>query len=154
MYRPNYRPTPPQHWHPHRGAPVINGILGLRFGVSFYSALDYLYHNGYSVDGYGNNIVYLRNVPVMNYIWTDGALYYGDRGFDVSSFYYTTPYYDMTRYNAVYANLVAQFGAPVAYNNGGRQLTTTWFGGNAGYVTLTYGPADFGRFMTTLTFGL
>lgn len=78
--RPHYRPTPPPAWRPRRGLPVIRGILGLTFGAAFNVSLDYLYNSGYTVDGYGNNIVYLRNVPAMNYIWTDGALYYGNGG--------------------------------------------------------------------------
>lgn len=152
--RPHYRPTPPPAWRPRRGLPVIRGILGLTFGAAFNVSLDYLYNSGYTVDGYGNNIVYLRNVPAMNYIWTDGALYYGNRGLDASSFYYSTPVYDLSRYNAVYSTLVNTYGVPVSVNNSGGMMTSTWFGGNNGYITLSFGAGTAGRFLTTLTLGL
>lgn len=151
--RPSYRPVPPPAWRPRHGLPVIRGILGLTFGSALGVSLDYLYGNGYVVDGYSNDIVFLRNVPALNYIWTDGALYYGSRGFDVSSFYYSTPAYDMSRYNGCYSALTTTYGAPVSVNNSGGVLTATWFGGNSGYVTLSYGSSS-GRFLTTLTFGI
>ncbi len=157
MYRPHYRPTPPPRWRPARGIPAIRGILGITFGTGISISLDYLYNSGYIVDGYANDVVYLRNVNQLNYIWTDAALYYGNRGLDASSFYYATPYYDMTRYNAVYNNLVALYGTPVAVNTAG-QLGATWFGGNQGYITLSFGASNVAggalRYLTTLTFGL
>lgn len=126
----------------------------MTFGVAFNASLDYLLNAGYVVDGYGNNIVYLRNVPVMNYMWTDGALYYGNGGLDASSFYYSTPYYDPARYNSVYSALVNTYGVPVMNSNAGGVLSSTWFGGNNGYVTLTLGAGTGGRFLTTLSFGM
>lgn len=157
MYRPHYRPTPPPRWRPARGIPAIRGILGITFGTGISISLDYLYNSGFIVDGYANDVVYLRNVNQLNYIWTDAALYYGNRGLDASSFYYATPYYDMTRYNAVYNNLVALYGTPVAINTAG-QLGATWFGGNQGYITLSFGANNVAggalRYLTTLTFGL
>jgi len=157
MYRPHYRPTPPPRWRPARGIPAIRGILGITFGTGISISLDYLYNSGFIVDGYANDVVYLRNVNQLNYIWTDAALYYGNRGLDASSFYYATPYYDMTRYNAVYNNLVALYGTPVAINTAG-QLGATWFGGNQGYITLSFGASNVAggalRYLTTLTFGL
>ncbi len=154
MVRPHYRPVPPPAWRPHRGVPVIRGILGLSFGVAIGTSLDYLYNSGYSVDGYANDIVYLRNVPALNYVWTDAALYYGSRGLDASSFYYSTSVYDMSRYNSVYSDLVSTYGVPVSVNNAGGLLTSTWFGGNRGYITLSFGSGSAGRFLTTLTLGL
>ncbi|MCM1522220.1 MAG: hypothetical protein NC039_06165 [Muribaculaceae bacterium] len=154
MMRPHYRPVPPPSWRPGRGIPVIRGILGLTFGTAIGVSLDYLYSNGYTVDGYTNDVVYLRNVPALNLIWTDGALYYGPSGLDVSTFYYSTPTRDVTRYNRCYNSLVATYGVPVSVNNTGATVTTTWFGGNNGYITLSFGAADTGRFLTTLTFGL
>lgn len=157
MYRPHYRPTPPPRWRPARGIPAIHGILGLTFGTAINLSLDFLYNSGYVVDGYSNDVVYLRNVNQLNYIWTDAALYYGSNGLDASSFYYATPYYDMTRYNAVYNNLVALYGQPVSINSAG-QLGATWFGGNQGYITLSFGANNVSggalRYLTTLTFGL
>ena len=154
MHRPHYRPTPPPQWRPRRGLPVVRGILGLTFGTTLGLSLDYLYNSGYTVDGYANDVVYLRNVNALNYIWTDAALYYGTNGFDASSFYYASPYYDMGRYNSVYNTLVATYGAPISRNNG----VATWFGGNNGYITLSFGASNVAggalRYLTTLTFGL
>ena len=152
--RPHYRPTPPPSWRPRRGIPVIRGILGLSFGSAIGISLDYLYNNGYVVDGYTNDIVYLRNVPALNYMWTDGALYYGPSGLDVSSFYYSTPGYDLARYNNCYNALVSSYGVPVSVNNAGGSMSATWFGGQGGYITLSFGSGTAGRFLTTLTFGL
>lgn len=152
MTRP-YRPVPSRSWRPVAGVPVIRGILGLVFGAAFGVSLDYLYANGYNVDGYGNNIVYLRNVPALNLIWTDGALYYGANGLDASTFYYTTPARDLARYNQCYNSLVATYGVPVVVNNVGATLSSTWYGGGNGYITLSFGTQSTGRFLTSLTFG-
>lgn len=154
MVRPVARPLPPPSWRPRAGVPVIRGILGLTFGVAINASLDYLYNSGYSVDGYGNDIVYLRNVPALNYVWTDGALYYGAGGLDASSFYYSTPYYDLSRYNNVYRNLVATYGSPVSTGNASGIMTSTWFGGNNGYISLSFGAGSGGRYLTTLTMGM
>lgn len=156
---PFSRPLPPPPgWHPRPGIPVINGILGLTFGAGIGISLDYLFSNGYTIDGYGNDMIYLRNVPALNYMWTDATLYYGNGGgFDGSSFYYSTPYYDLARYNAVYNTLVGTYGMPVAVNNGGGMFLSTWYGGNNGFVTLRFNAqATVGgsvRYFTTLSFG-
>ena len=157
IHRPHYRPMPPRGWRPARPLPIIRGILGLTFGTAINLSLDYLFNNGYTVDGYTNDIVYLRNVPALNYIWTDAALYYGNSGLDASSFYYSTPVYDLTRYNSVYNSLVATYGVPVAINNTVNTMSATWFGGNNGYITLSFGANTMNsrlRYLTTLTFGL
>lgn len=155
MSRPVSRPIPPPAWRPRRGLPVVHGVLGLTFGVAFNASLDYLYSSGYSIDGYGNDIVYLRNVPALNFVWTDAALYYGTGGLNASSFYYSTPVYDMSRYNSVYTSLVGTYGMPVSVANTGGIVSSTWFGGNNGYITLSYGAGSgAGRFLTTLTLGL
>ncbi len=157
MMRPNHRPVPPPGWHPRRGLPILNGILGLTFGTAFNISLDYLYNSGYMIDGYTNDVVYLRNVNALNYIWTDGALYYGNNGLDGSAFYYSTPGYDLTRYRMVYNNLLATYGNPVMVNNGSGIMSATWFGGNNGYISLSFGTSNLSgavRYMTTLSFGL
>ena len=157
MHRPHYRPLPPPGWHPRRGIPVIHGILGLTFGTAINLSLDYLFNSGYHVDGYTNDIVYLRNVNALNYIWTDAALYYGTGGLDASSFYYSTPRYDLARYNSVYNSLVATYGVPVSINNTVNSMGATWFGGNNGYITLSFGTNNLNgglRYLTTLTFGM
>lgn len=152
--RPHYRPTPPPAWRPRKGLPVIHGILGLAFGTAINLSLDYLFGNGFTVDGYGNDVVYLRNVAALNYMWTDAALYYGASGLDASSFYYSTPGYDMSRYNNCYRALTATYGVPVSVNNTAAGVTATWFGGNRGYITLQFGSGTGGRFLTTLSYGM
>lgn len=151
------RPRPPRAWRPVAGAPVINGILGIAFGTAFNLSLDYLYGSGYTVSGYGNDMVYLTDVTALNYMWPDATLYYGRSGLTYSQFYYSTPYYDMARYNALYRNFVASYGSPIDYSNTGGRITATWFGSNNGYITLEFGPrtlqAGGSRFFTTLTFG-
>lgn len=157
MHRPHWRPAPPPHWRPRRGLPVIGGILGLTFGTAINVSLDYLFGNGYVVDGYGNDVVYLRNVNALNYMWDDAALYYGAGGLDASSFYYSTPVYNLSRYNQLYANLCNIYGPPVVIDNNVGAMGATWFGGNKGYISLSFGAnsLDTGlRYLTTLTFGL
>ena len=133
---------------------MIGGILGLNFGSTLNVSLNFLNGNGYTVNGYANDVVYLRNVPVLNYIWTDGALYYGTSGLDASSFYYTTAVRDVTRYNSCYNVLVNTYGAPVSVVREGGGVVSTWFGGNNGYITLSFGSGQGGSFLTTLTYGL
>ena len=157
MLHPHYRPMPPRGWRPAGRIPIIRGILGLTFGTAINLSLDYLLSSGYNVDGYTNDIVYLRNVSALNYVWTDAALYYGNNGLDASSFYYSTPGYDLMRYNNVYNSLVATYGMPVSINNTPGMMGATWFGGNNGYVSLSFGSNTINgrlRYLTTLTFGL
>jgi len=136
---------------------VIRGIIGLTFGTSINLSLDYLLRSGFYVDGYTNDIVYLRNINALNYVWTDAALYYGNNGFDASSFYYSSPVYDLARYNSVYNTLVATYGAPVTVSNTVGSIGATWFGGNNGYISLSFGANNMNgglRYLTTLTFGI
>lgn len=157
MIRPIHRPMPPVGWRPAGRLPIIRGILGLTFGTTINLSLDYLFNNGYTVDGYTNDIVYLRNISALNHIWTDAALYYGNNGFDSSSFYYSSPDYNLTRYNNVYNSLVASYGMPVSVSNSIHSMSATWFGGNNGYITLSFGENTINnhlRYLTTLTFGL
>ena len=55
---------------------------------------------------------------------------HGNSGLDVSSFYYSTPVYDLARYNNVYNSLVATYGMPISVNNTVGSIGATWFGGN------------------------
>ena len=52
--------------------------------------------------GYGDNVVYLTNVPQMNFYWPDAALYYNNGALCGSTFTYPSTYYDMSRYNTLY----------------------------------------------------
>ena len=149
---------PPRNWRPYAGCPVINGIFGINFGATVNFSLDFLYGAGYNVAGYGNNRVYLTDINAFNYMWPDATMYFGTNGLQYSELLYSTGYYDMSRYNIIYNDLVRTYGAPItsaALPTGG--YTTTWFGYNNSYITLTFAPntAMGGglRYYTTLVFG-
>jgi hypothetical protein len=116
-----------------------------------------LYNNGYIVDGYGNDMIYLRNAPQLSLIWPDAILHYGPNGLIGSEFSYSTSHYDMSRYNQVYSTFVTQYGSPVSYNSSGGNITATWWG-REGYVQLqfrhNYSYDGHLRYYTTLSFGL
>ncbi|MBR1882661.1 MAG: hypothetical protein IJ808_06550 [Muribaculaceae bacterium] len=144
-----YRPVVPVHYRPYYGAPVIDRILGLAFGTIFDVSLDYLYSNGYYIDGYANDVVYLRDVSMLNLMWPDVMLCYDGGRLMNAQFAYSTAYNDRSRYNRIYHDLSAVYGPPVSVEAG----MATWFGGNTtGYVTLSLG-SDRGRFYTTLSVG-
>ncbi len=151
-----YRPQPPHRphgWKHHPHAPRIANVFGLSFGTAINVSLNFLMNKGYTIGGYDNSQVWLRNVSMANYVWPDAALYYGNSGLDASSFYYTTSFYDPTRYNAVYAQMLNLYGAPVNYSTTHGAMSATWFG-SSGYVTLTLGATTAGNYVTTLSFGL
>ncbi len=154
---PYHRPTPPPSFRPHRGCPVLHGILGLTFGTAINLSLDYLYNNGYVVDGYADNVVYLRNVNHLSLIWPDAELYYGPAGLLGSRFAYSTNHYDRTRYNRLYSTFVTRYGAPVSYRAVNNGFAATWFGYDNGYITLEFSPGYSSggqlRYYTTLTIG-
>ncbi len=148
-------PVPPPSWRPRAHAPLLSSIIGITFGTAIGLSIDMLLNSGYTVDGYGTNVVYLRDVREANYMWPDATFYYGpDGGFDRSEFLYSTPYPDMMRYNSLYNTFVSTYGAPLNVING----AATWFAPNKGYITLQYNQQQsLGgqmRFFTTLTFGL
>lgn len=155
--RPYARPLPPPSFRPYRGCPVVHGILGLSFGTTLGISIDYLYNNGYSVDGYGNDVVYLRNVSAMSFVWPDATLYYSSGGLTTSRFSYSTGYYDVTRYNRLYGTLVSQYGNPVDSHAANGGYVATWFGYDNGYISLEYGrqysSGGSMRYYTTLTYG-
>ena len=152
------RPVPPPPWRPRPHAPSFAAILGITFGTALNLSLDYLINHGYTVDGYGNNVVYLRDINQFNYYWPDATLYYGNGGLARSEFLYSTSYPDMMRYNSLYNSFTGTYGSPVNYSNSGASLSATWFAPNRGYITLQYNPQySLGgqvRYFTSLTFGL
>ena len=79
-FRGWFRPVIPAGWHANVGAPFIDGILGIPFGTFFDDALDYLYSQGFYIDGYANSIIYLRNVPMLRMIWDDVMLAFDTQG--------------------------------------------------------------------------
>ncbi|WP_290093378.1 hypothetical protein [uncultured Muribaculum sp.] len=156
--RPWSRPVPPPSWRPRPAAPVIASILGITFGTAINMSLDYLINRGYTIDGYGNDAVYLRDVNEMSYYWPDATLYYGAGGFARSEFLYSTSYPDPMRYNSLYTRFNRTYGPPINIVRTGGVLSATWFAPNRGYVTIDYrSQYSLGgdlRYFTTLTFGL
>lgn len=153
-----HRPVPPPSFRPHHGCPVLRGILGLTFGTTINISLNYLLNGGYVVDSYTNDVVYLRNVNEMSFLWPDATLYYGTNGLIGSQFSYSTNYYDRTRYNQIYSTFVTRYGAPVNYQAVNNGYIATWFGYDNGYISLefkpVYGAGGHLRYYTTLSFGL
>lgn len=151
------RPVTPPSFRPHHRCPVIKTILGISVGTAFNVSLNHLINNGFIVDGYGNDVVYLRNVRQMSMIWPDATLYYGPGGLIGSEFSCSANYCDMTRYNQLYATFVTQYGAPVSVYQTGNRYGATWFG-HDGYVSLKF-EQDYSRggdmrYYTYLSFGL
>lgn len=148
---------PPRSWRPYHGCPTFSSILGITFGTALGISLDYLYNHGYTVDSYGNDVVYLRDINEMSFFWPDATLYYGSLGLQRSEFIYSTGYYDLGRYNNLYNSLVARYGAPVNISRTTNSYAATWFGYNNGYITIEYRPmytnAGSLRYYTTLTYG-
>lgn len=157
-YRPRYvapyRPVRPVSYRPLATAPTINRVFGLYFGTRYAASLDYLYSNGYYVDGYYDNVIYLRDASMAGLLWQDAMLTYDSYNrLTGAQLFYSTAYSDRGRYNTAYRTLCATYGAPVSESRTGFEASVTWWGGNAtGYVTLSYG-LDAGRFYTTLSIG-
>lgn len=155
--RPYSRPVPPARYTPFHG-PSISTILGVALGTTLSYALNSLIYNGYDVTGYGNDAIYLNNVRQLNMMWPSATMYYTNGMLSASEFVYSTPYYDMYRYNSAYSLLVNTYGVPVStqpYGNGG--LITSWWGNGGQYITLQYAPMTAAngtlRYYTTLSFG-
>lgn len=153
-----YRPTPPPSWRPTYRTPSFGTILGLTLGTLFANSINSLFNSGYNVAGYTNNEVYLNNVNFCNVNWPNATLYYNNGYLAGSVFAYSTISYDPTRYNYVFNNLCAQYGAPVSnqtLNNGG--MSSTWWGTGNSYVTLSFYPefvSGLGtRYFTTVSMG-
>ena len=79
-FRGWFRPMIPAGWSPKSRAPMVDGILGIPFGTLFDDVLDFLYCNGYFIDGYAKGIIYLRNVPMLRMIWDDVMLAFDAQG--------------------------------------------------------------------------
>ena len=145
-----YRPVIPYGWTPYYGAPIIDRILGLNFGTLFDVSLDYLYYNGYEIDGYADHIIYLRDVRLLNQLWEDVMLCYDSYDRLVNAqFVFQTSYYDRARYNRIYNSLCRVYGYPFTNDDG----TLSWYGGNStGWVTLAMHD-NLGHCYTTLSIG-
>lgn len=148
-----HRPTPPPAWRPAVYGPSFGTILGIAFGTTVDLTLRALLNQGYNVSGDGNNVVYLTNVPQMNFYWPDAVLYYNNGALCGSSFTYPSAYYDLSRYNALYNTFCGQYGIPVSSVNQGGVISATWFGNGNRYVTLEFN-SNYGNYYTTLSFGI
>lgn len=159
VYSPwyTYRPTRPAYWRPVATVPSISTILGVALGTAISNSIDHLTRSGYIIDGYDNNILYLRDVRQLNLMWPDAALYYDNGRLVGSEYNISTNYYSPARYNEVYNLLCSSYGSPVSttYPVSGAYLTTWYTPGN-GYITLSYLPSGTGgatRYYTTLRVG-
>ena len=145
-----YRPVLPVGYRYYVSAPIITGVLGLEFGTYLDASLNYLYYNGYNIDGYQDNVVYLRDVRMMGYGWPDVMLQYDDSGgMCYAEFVTSSTYRDNYRFNNLYNSLCATYGTPINSGNG----YYSWYGGNGtGFINLNFNY-DSGRYFTVLTFG-
>ena len=154
---PIHRPTLPPHWRPAPGPCNFAGFLGMTLGTAINISLDYLYNRGYVVDGYGSDVVYLRNVSELNLLWPDATLHYGPAGLIASQYLYSTPYFDMTRHNNAYAILTELYGFPVSSSGIPGNMSATWFGPNGRYIQLEYKQMNtlggYNSYFTVLQFG-
>ena len=156
-HRPWQRPTPPPAFRPAQNWRPFNSILGIALGSAINFTVNALINNGYNVSGYGSDAVYVTNAPMLNMVWPDATLYYGNGGLYGSEFVYSTPSYNLSRYNSAYNQLVMTYGTPVQVRNSGGVISSSWWGPGNQFITLTFrsGTAYNGtnRFFTTLSFG-
>lgn len=157
-HRPWQRPTPPPPaYRPAAVWTPFRTILGVTLGSAINLSINTLLNNGYNVTGYGNDVVYIADAQMLNMFWPDATLYYNNGGLYASEFVYSTPYYNMSRYNSAYNALVRNYGPPVSSTNNGGSITTTWWGPTGQFINLTFQNAIAGngsmRFFTTLSFG-
>ena len=164
--RPPYRPWRPTPWVVHRpvvpagwvwysSAPRIYRVLGIQFGTVFSVSINHLFTYGYNIDGYYDNVIYLRDVPMLNYSWSNVMLNYAPGGGLASAMFSNSfAFRDLAMYNRLYNTLCGTYGSPVDARTTPYEGTVSWWGGEGqGYVTLTYYTDQNGRFYTNLTIG-
>lgn len=140
------------------GGPVFSTILGVALGTALGVTLNNLVSHGYNVTGYVDNAVYVADAMQLNMLWPNATLYYDNGGLSASEFFYSTPFYDINRYNSAYSRLVNVYGTPYSSRNlAGGGLSTTWWGPDGQFIQLQFnsGIASNGttRYFTTLSFG-
>ena len=164
--RPPYRPWRPTPWVVHRpvvpagwvwysSAPRIYRVLGIQFGTVFSVSINHLFTYGYNIDGYYDNVIYLRDVPMLNNSWPNVMLNYAPGGGLASAMFSNSfAFRDLAMYNRLYNTLCGTYGSPVDARTTPYEGTVSWWGGEGqGYVTLTYYTDQNGRFYTNLTIG-
>lgn len=109
------------------------------------------------IDGYQNNVVYLRDVSQLGMLWPDAELIYDNGLLYGSEYYYSTPYASSSRYDMSYNALTRVYGLPVSVaGNRGMSMSATWFLPGGGFVTLQYAPMTYSggmRYTTVLQVG-
>lgn len=148
-----YRPIVTVNVNRYYGYPTIGGVLGLRWGTSFGNALNYLYYNGYYIDGFMDNIVYLTDVELLDYGWDDVMMQFdGNNMLDYVEFVYTSYDYDTSRFFSLYNELCSVYGSPVSFTNN----MYSWYGGDGiGFVNLGFERNyDYDYSYTVLAFGV
>ena len=156
-HRPWARPVPPPHFRPRPGGPRLSAILGVTLGTALNISLNALMNGGYNVTGYGPSAVYLNGVNYFDCYWPDVTFNYNNSRFCNGEFVYSTYGYDRSRYNRLFQLLTTSYGAPVSSSGNNGSMTSTWWGYNNGYITLSYFPdyANNGRlrYYTVLSLG-
>lgn len=146
-----YRPIVTVNVNRYYGYPTIGGVLGLAWGTSFGNALNYLYYNGYYIDGFMDNIVYLTDVELLDYGWDDVMMQFdGNNRLDYVEFVYTSDDYDTSRFFSLYNELCSIYGSPVSFTNS----MYSWYGGDGiGFVNLGF-DRTYDYSYTVLAFGV
>jgi hypothetical protein len=153
-YRPAdyqvFSPNRPSSYRPLTSSPVISGIFGLPFGSSIHLSLNHLFDRGYEIDGYYNDIVYLRNVNELGFFWPDAIIRYDQ--FDClksTELHYSTSYNSTSRYNKIYKKLRKIYGQPIKYKGANKAV---WYGSDfRGFITLEYHRIG-NRYYTTVVY--
>lgn len=144
-----HRPVIPVGWRPLATAPIIDRILDIVFGTYYFDSLNHLYCNGYYIDGYADDVIYLRDVPMLGLYWSDVMLNYSSNRFANAQFVYYSDRYDDSRYNIVANKLSRIYGAPVCRDG----VTMSWYGSDGiGFVTLSM-MNDHTGYYTTMSIG-
>ena len=139
----------PAGWRPYASAPIIDRILGIVFGTYYYDSLNHLYCNGYYIDGYADDVIYLRDVPMLGLYWSDVMLNYSSNRLANAQFVFYSDRYDNTRYNIVLNKLSRIYGTPVCRDG----VSVSWYGGDGiGFATLSM-MEDYTGYYTTLSIG-
>lgn len=101
--------------------------MGITLGTTINLSVNALVNNGYSITSYGDNSVYVSDVPMLNMMWPDAVLFYNNAGgLCGSRFIYSTSFYDMNRYNLTYNSLVNAYGSPYSVQNTSSGMEATW----------------------------
>ena len=153
-----HRPIPPASFRPSNSFPSFRAIFGITLGSTINISLDFLNRNSYVINGYGNDVIYLRNVTEYGYMWPDATLYYEANRLVGTQLIYSTNYNSHNRYNMVYNTLTNQYGNPIDIQYVTNGMIATWWGYDGQYITLEYHPTYTNngqlRYITTLSFGI